>query len=195
MSYISSKLWDVGKFSGLSPRSHFSSCTVEYQTFLRASRQSSTPRCLTCNERRAASRAAILRIVVGENHPFLCDPVDVWRLEAHDAHAVCAVCPSGRRSSPKMTRMFGLMGCAWETCAHKKDPISATQQTDTNMALGGHRQVDVVVRQTVIITGPLLRTIFLLFPSSPIAQAVALCSPSGQHISSSQRCHSASMSG
>ena len=42
------------------------------------------------NERRAARRATLLRVGVGEQRPFLGDAVDVGRLVTHDAEAVGA---------------------------------------------------------------------------------------------------------
>ena len=45
---------------------------------------------LAGDERRAARRAAVLRVIVGEHHAFLGDAVDVRRLVAHHAERVGA---------------------------------------------------------------------------------------------------------
>ena len=52
--------------------------------------QSGAEGALTGDERRAAGRAAILRVVVGEQHAFFGDAVNVGRFKAHDPHAVGA---------------------------------------------------------------------------------------------------------
>ena len=47
-------------------------------------------RALAGDERRPAGGAALLGVVVGEDHPFAGDPVDVGRAVAHQAHRVGA---------------------------------------------------------------------------------------------------------
>jgi hypothetical protein len=45
---------------------------------------------LTGDKRRTSCGAAVLRVIVGEEHAFLGDAVDVGRLEAHHPEAVGA---------------------------------------------------------------------------------------------------------
>src|ERR1700741_4805536 len=52
--------------------------------------QSGTPSALAGDKRRTPRRTAVLRIVVGEEHSFFCNTVDVRRVESHQAHAVGA---------------------------------------------------------------------------------------------------------
>jgi hypothetical protein len=45
---------------------------------------------LPCDERSTSGRTALFGIVVGEHHAFICDAVDIGRLESHQAARVGA---------------------------------------------------------------------------------------------------------
>ena len=53
-------------------------------------REPGAERALAGDERRPAGRAALLGVVVGEDHPLAGDPVDIGRAIAHQAHRVGA---------------------------------------------------------------------------------------------------------
>src|SRR5215468_8681837 len=55
--------------------------------------QARTDRILAGDEARASCGAALLGVVVGEGHPFLCHPVDVRGLVAHHAATEVADVP------------------------------------------------------------------------------------------------------
>ena len=55
--------------------------------------QAGADRVLTSDEARAAGRAALLAIPIGERRPFLRDAIDVGGLVAHHAFAVMADVP------------------------------------------------------------------------------------------------------
>ena len=68
-------------------------------------------RMLAEDERRAARRAALLRVGVGEERAFLRDAVDVGRPVAHDAEAVGADVVAADVVAPD-DEDVGLLGCA-----------------------------------------------------------------------------------
>ncbi len=69
-------------------------------------------RLLSKDKRRAAGRAALLTVRIGEDGSFFGDPVDVWRTIPHHAHRIGADLRIPI-SSPKMTRIFGFLAVSF----------------------------------------------------------------------------------
>ena len=88
---------------------------------------------LTHDERSATGGAALLRVVIGEHHPFAGDAIDIGSLIPHHAMGVGA--DIGRpTSSPQMITMLGRF-CSWAFAVMEQaavTTIAATQHITRN---------------------------------------------------------------
>src|SRR5258705_9389037 len=73
--------------------------------------QAGADRILTGDKAGTASGAALLRVVIGESHPFLRHPVDVWSLVAHHAATKVADVQNADVITPKNQDV-------WFFCCH-----------------------------------------------------------------------------